>query len=347
MKYDLFYISKEQIFDKDWTKFKKRFPTAHKIENVTSFDAVKKCVLTKLYWIVWDDIEITEQFKFDYDPEEWDQQYTHVFQNADRYNGVCLIPKSASVSKREFDYRFYSNQKKVDIEASRPKPFDIVFISYHEPNAEENYQLLISRVNPSRVHRVDGVNGIHEAHIAAAKLACTAMFWVVDGDAVVVDDFDFLIDLPDKTTVYVWRSRNPINALEYGYGGIKLLPRTLTLEMDINTLDMTTSISNKFRAVNTVSNTNAFNTDEFTTWRSAFRECCKLASRVIDRQHDDETQQRLDTWCTVGVDQPYGKFAIAGALLGRQYGLENKNNPNALIKINDFDWLQGQFNHYE
>jgi hypothetical protein len=106
---------------------------------------------------------------------------------------------------------------------------------------------------------------------------------------------------------------------------------------------MTTSISKKFKAVDAVSNINSFNTDEFTTWRSAFRECCKLSSRAIERQFEEETQQRLDIWCTIGHDAHFGEHAIAGAKAGRQYGLENKNNLEELRKINDFEWLKEKF----
>ena len=38
-----------------------------------------------------------------------------------------------------------------------------------------------------KAKRVHGVKGIHQAHIAAAKLVTTHMFWVVDGDAIVED----------------------------------------------------------------------------------------------------------------------------------------------------------------
>jgi hypothetical protein len=113
--------------------------------------------------------------------------------------------------------------------------------------------------------------------------------------------------------------------------------------MDVNTSDMTTSISKKFKAMNIVSNINAFNTDEFTTWRSAFRECCKLSSRIIERQFEKETQNRLDIWCTEGRDALFGEYAIAGEKAGRQYGLENKNNLEELRKINDFEWLKEKF----
>jgi hypothetical protein len=96
--------------------------------------------------------------------------------------------------------------------------------------------------------------------------------------------------------------------------------------------------------MNIISNITAFNTDPFNTWRSAFRECCKLSSKIIDRQKDNETEERLKTWCTVGVDREFGNWAIQGAIAGSTYGTENKNNPDALKLINDFNWLRNKFN---
>lgn len=218
--------------------------------------------------------------------------------------------------------------------------YDIVFISYQEPNADENFERLRSRFSTAK--RVHGVKGIHQAHIAAAKKCFTKMFWVVDGDAVVLDSFNFdhEVDEFNLNSVHVWRSTNPVNDLIYGYGGVKLLPRKMTLSMDVSTPDMTTSISRHFKSMPQISNITAFNTDPFSTWRSAFRECAKLSSQSIDRQITAETLARLKIWCSSGVDRPYGKYAIAGALAGRSFG---ETHPTELHKINDFDWLKEQF----
>jgi hypothetical protein len=113
--------------------------------------------------------------------------------------------------------------------------------------------------------------------------------------------------------------------------------------MDVSSTDMTTSISKKFNAMPTVSNITAFNTDPFNTWKSAFRECVKLASRSIQGQVDAETANRLDRWCTLVDDAPYGFFAYSGALAGRAYGQENAASTAALSLINDFKWLKTQF----
>jgi len=220
--------------------------------------------------------------------------------------------------------------------------YDIVMITYNEPNGDENFQKLQQRF--PRAKRVHGIKGIHNAHIEAAKQVSSDLFWVVDGDAVIHDDFmfDYVAPHNEKDYVKVWRSINPVNGLEYGYGGVKLLPRALTEHMDTSKPDMTTSISSKFKPMPVVSNYTDFAVDEFTAWRSAFRECCKLSSKVIDRQKSGETDERLETWCT----HAEGKFAdvvLQGANAGVMYGTANKFNKDNLAKINDFDWLLTQF----
>ena len=545
MIYDIFYVSRNTIDEADWLSFNNRFPSSQKIENVKTFSDISKKSFTKLFWVVWNDLTILEDFNFSYIVPKWDEQYIHVFKNAEYFDGVTLFPKNSNISSKEFQHRFYINKKEIDITASVPKPFekfyintyeeyletvnntnsdmfwviwndieldydfnyyvpyydyfhrnithifknsehfdglclfsknttiskkefdhrfftnkkevdlvvskpkiydkfiidsyddyltaknnsstdmfwfipkevlvddnfkfdlyfshhnvidrnmnhvfknmfrgeetytgislisknkelsqkeithrflvekkhhdivasklcpyDIVFISYNEPTADDNFRNLKSRF--PRVKRVHGVKGIHQAHIAAAKLAETCMFWVVDGDAEIVEDFNFdhEVSTYEKDIVHVWRSKNPINDLVYGYGGVKLLPTTMTLNMDTSKPDMTTSISSKFKAVKAVSNITAFNTDPFNTWKSAFRECCKLSSKIIDRQKNEETMHRLEVWCTVGTDRPFGDVAIAGAKAGSEYGSANQGNLEALKKINDFDWLKRKF----
>jgi hypothetical protein len=216
--------------------------------------------------------------------------------------------------------------------------YDIIFISYNEPNADENFTRLKERY--PLVKRVHGVKGIHQAHIAAAKKAFTKMFWVVDADAIVLDNFKFdhVVSEWDLDVVHVWRSRNPINQLEYGYGGVKLLPKHLTLNMDITSTDMTMNISTKFKAMEEISNITAFNTDPFSTWRSAFRECCKL---VVT--NNEESLSRLHQWSTINDTVPYGYYAYLGALSGQAYGQKNASDREALNKINDFTWLQDRW----
>lgn len=430
--YDIIFIGSA---GKQFDKLKSSYPTA---KIATDFQTAKTMCFTKFFWAIWPNINIEDTFKFDYKVDEYSKEYIHIFKNSQNFDGVCLFPKKSQPSSRELNYRFFTNKKEVDINASCPttyqqiyvndyddyvmqlttvtsefvwvipnevetdfmfeyeipywekdnihifknglyndgvilhhknkyiskreyefcwytkkkevpilvsipKPYDIVFISYNEPNADENYNNLLKRF--PRAKRVDGVKGIHQAHIEAAKLCDTTMFWVVDGDAQVVDDFNFDHQVPkwQKDNVFVWRSRNPINNLEYGYGGVKLFPVKETINMDVSKADMTTSISTKFNAMPEVSNITKFNTTEFNTWKSAFRECCKLSSKTIRGQVDNETEERLKIWCEMGEDTLYGKYAIHGACAGRDFGYDNQHQPDKLVLINNFEWLYERF----
>ena len=305
---------------------------------------------TEMFYIIPPTVTVCKDFMFDDYFEHsntFDRHINHVFLNGKFHDGVILCSKYAKISKREWYFKFIANKKEVDIQASTPNPYDIVFISYQEPNADENFENLKTRFPDRVIHRVHGVKGIHQAHIEAAKVCDTPMLYIVDGDAVVVDDFNFDWQVPawQYNHVHVWRSKNPVNGLVYGYGGIKLFPRHETLNMDISKPDMTTSISDKFVAMPKVSNITAFNTDAFNAWKSAFRECAKLSSKVIDRQKSKETNERLSTWCMYMIpDTPFGEDALQGAKAGTAYGTRNKGDVQALKTINDFDWLKEKFN---
>lgn len=302
---------------------------------------------TNLFWITndltKDAYRIPSDFYISYH-EKFSQTQHHLFFDSidgSKIPNIWLINKDTTIT-----YEDMSNDMLHDYETNyglNPKRYDVVFISYHEPNAELNYKKLLKIVPDAK--RVDGVTGIHQAHIAAALLCNTDMFWVVDGDAEIVDGFDFSYRVPkwDNDVVHVWRAQNPINELVYGYGGVKLFPRDLTINMDTSKPDMTTSISKKFKAIPEISNVTAFNTDPYNTWKSAFRECAKLSSKIIDRQNNEETSKRLNIWCTVGNDKKYGNYATAGARQGAVYGYANRDNMENIKLINNFEWLMEQF----
>jgi hypothetical protein len=323
------------------------------VENYNDYLNAFRKTTTELFWVIPSEVEPLDTFNFDLyytqksQKYEYERSMNHVFKNIfgnkEVYTGsIMLMTSEKPVTEREINFRFLMDKIEHNIIASKTKLYDIVFISYNEPNADENYKILKSKYPfAKRVHKV---KGIHKAHIEAAKKATTHMFWVVDGDAIIEDNFkfDYLVTRYERDIVHTWNSKNPMNNLIYGYGGVKLLPRDLTLNMDVNTPDMTTAISKRFKVVNEVSNITAFNTDPFNTWKSAFRECAKLASKTIQGQVNAETEERLNVWCTV-AEGPFAINAIQGARAGRLYGEENAGNLPALSKINDFKWLEEKF----
>ena len=225
---------------------------------------------------------------------------------------------------------------------------DVVMLAYGEEHADENFKR-IQKLAP-HAKRVDNVVGILEAHKAAAQLATTDNFYVVDADAQLVDHFDFSFTpdiikesypgVNESSCVFLWHSVNPVNGLIYGNGGVKLFPRHKLLNATSFQIDMTTTIDAPLVVKQQISNISVFNTDAFSTWRSAFRECVKLS---CVSNPDMDNRYRLDVWCNRGDSNAYGKYAIMGARQGREFGGFYKDDKNNLDKINDYDWLKSIF----
>lgn len=218
--------------------------------------------------------------------------------------------------------------------------YDIFFISFDEPNAEENWQRLKSKFgNAKRVH---GIKGINNAHAACADQSLTKMFWTVDADTIVDDDFnfDYAVMPWDEKYLHVWYSRNPVNGLEYGYGSVKLWPCAVAKKKTGNWLDFTTTVGKIKIIEKTVSTTN-FNTDPFSAWKSGFREAVKLSASVSI--HNTESVSRLLKWASPDDAALYSNEVAQGVLHGIDYFLKNRNSIEKLQLINDFDWLNAEF----
>jgi hypothetical protein len=324
---------------------RKFYSVDNKLTPDLLLDMASSC-MSKCFYLIKTDREILfPNFSFSYSIPEWDKNYMHIWNNdisvrLFNVESVLLSPniytdtslESGSVDIKNIDERIYTNPI-----------FDIIFLSYDEIYADENYTRLKYRF--PRALRSHGVKGIYEAHKTAAKLAESSMFYVVDADADILTtfNFDYNPHSVDRQSVHVWHSRNPVNDLEYGYGGVKLFPTNLLLEYNGSPVDFTTSVSKSFKVIQDVSNVSGFNTDPFSAWRSGFRECAKLASKIIPNQDNTETEYRLNEWCTKGEDREFGDFAIMGAKDGMEFGMTHKDQPDMLGLINDFAWLEKRF----
>jgi hypothetical protein len=229
---------------------------------------------------------------------------------------------------------------------------DVFMLTFGEPDADANFETL-QEVAP-HAQRIDGIEGLLNAHKACAEASKTQYFYVCDADCVLQPNFTFKFQpdarreaypgVPETECVFTYRSHNPINDLIYGYGAVKLFPKKNLLSVDEFKVDMTTSIGAKFKPMFEISNITQFNTDPFNSWRSAFRECTKLSSNIIDHNKQVDDAYRLEVWCTRGDNRKYGEYAVLGAQQGRDFGTHYRGNTEALRKINDWNWLQEQFN---
>jgi len=278
--------------------------------------------------------ELPENFAVQY----YDLAYEHVWVSREGEEKIqvarlCYVEEPRG--RKEFDVTEELNEDQLDV----------IFISYNEPNAENNWNRVKEKAPWAQ--RVDGVKGILNAHKAAAKKSRTDMFYVVDGDAHLIDTwkFNYRPSIFDRDCTYIWAAVNPLTNLTYGHGGVKLFSKEKLLKLKKwRTLDMTTCVSEKIKVMSEVSNVTEFNTDEFSAWKTAFRECVKLSLNVQTDHANENHKVRLDAWQHIDANLSFSRAAMAGALQGMEFFKEHEFDADALTKINDREWLEQRYN---
>jgi hypothetical protein len=239
------------------------------------------------------------------------------------------------VKKELYDYPYIKRAPKLALS----KPLDIVFLSNGETGAEEHYEHLlnITKNLPNRVVRVDGVNGRAAAYHAAAESSNTPWMFTVFAKLKVNPKFDFNWQ-PDRMQVpkhYIFHAKNPVNGLTYGHQAMIAYNKKLTLANDGKGLDFT--LDDEHEVVPLISGTAQYNTDEFSTWRTAFREVIKL------RADDSEvSKERLDAWLNK-AEGDFAQYSIKGALDATNYYDEVEGDFDKLKLSYEWAWLREKF----
>lgn len=216
----------------------------------------------------------------------------------------------------------------------------VIFLSYDEPEAEENFRRLQSLV--PRAGRVHGVNGLDAVYNRAGDLGWTPQVVTVDGDNFVTDSAFFTrrlqINAPELDAVISFSARIAHNGLAYGNGGIKIWPRAALREIRAHDPLRTPGASSDFfermpyvLASGVPSRTSVTGT-ALHAFRAGFREGARLArppgspapsdcpdmgtAEALHRHVSADNLERLRIWCMVGADVENGAWAIHGARLG-------------------------------
>lgn len=285
---------------------------------------------------------------WDYEPDVNDFDRVHVWQRLNPhtnqvhgYGGIRLWPTdhTDNITTDALIYNRIPRLRYVRQPRSVLEPYPVILLSYHEERAQTAFDALQTRSD--NVLWVKDVKGIFNAHKEAAKLAGDSkMFWVVDADAELSSEFDFsyIPDVYDQETVHVWTTINPVTGSKYGYGGVKLFNTSQVMDATSWGLDFTTGLGKKFKAMPEVCGVTKFNTSEYDTWRSAFRECVKLTVST-----DTDAEYRLTEWLNPDETADYYQEAKLGAEQGKAFALANADNLSELDKINDYEWLQKKF----
>lgn len=208
--------------------------------------------------------------------------------------------------------------------------FDVIFLSYDEPNADLHYADLCNKVPWAK--RVHGVKGSDEAHKEAARLSETDWVITVDADNIVDPSFFNLdIDIDNATIeVYSWLAKNKLNGLLYGNGGLKIWKKDFILNMktheasDTDRAQVDFCWENKYVQFKECYSETVVTGSPFQAWRAGFREGVKMtlldgvkvAPQEILERIWWHNIHRLRMWSTVGLHEENGKYAILGARMG-------------------------------
>ena len=244
-----------------------------------------------------------------------------------------VVPKEAKqyVNKELYDYPYIITSSKT----IKSNPLDIIFFSNGEASADKNYEHLLKITHglPNKVTRIDGVNGRVKSQHAAANNSDTAWYFLVNAKLKVSAKFDFSWQ-PDRLQIpkhYIFHATNPINGLVYGHQAIVANNKKLTLANFGTGLDFT--MDSEHEVVPIISGIGMYNSSEWDTWRTAFRECIKLKASGTE-----ENQIRLNTWLTVGLGEFY-QYSLQGAKHAVEYYDEVSGDFEKLRLSYDWDWI--------
>lgn len=225
------------------------------------------------------------------------------------------------------------------------EPLDIVYISNGEPKAEQHYEHLQEIVTKkgakNRIIRIQDVVGRVAAYHAAANISTTRWFFAVFAKLRVNPTFDWGWQ-PDRLKTprhYIFTAINPVNRLNYGHQAIIAYNKKLVLGNNGIGLDFT--MDNDHEVVNMNSGIAMYNTDSWTTWRTAFREAIKLRD-LVDKGIDNDAAYRLERWCSVGIGE-YAADSQRGAVDGIAYWEEVNGDFDKLKLSYDWAWLRKRF----
>jgi hypothetical protein len=240
--------------------------------------------------------------------------------------------------------------------------YDIIYLSYDEPNAEENYADLCSKIPWAK--RVHGVEGSDAAHKACAELSETDRFITIDGDNIIrkeflAKEFDFEAHKELEKCVISWTAENKINGLMYGNGGIKCWPKQYVLNMQTHEnapasnphaqVDFCWDI--EYIQMNSCYSTIMNNATPQQAWRAGFREGVKMSLDQGVRVNYDAFKKnhwknlhRLYIWLMIGADVENGRWAIYGARQGLQMTMCTDWD---FVQVRDFEYLNSFWNQLD
>ena len=246
-----------------------------------------------------------------------------------------VVPKAAIpyIKTQLYDYPYIDKTRYM----LKDQLLDIVFIQNGEPNAAQNFKRLSlsSSAKENRLVAVNNINGRAAAYHAAAEASTTPWFFAVFAKLEVDIDFDWTWqpDRMQQSKHYIFHAKNPCNGLIYGHQAMIAYNRQLVLDNPGVGLDFT--LDSPHEVVPILSGMARYNTSEWQTWRTAFREVLKLRASLPDI----ENEYRITQWLKSTDSVYYSHMSVAGAKDALEYYDQVAGDFDQLKKSYEWEWL--------
>ena len=353
---DTFYLHVPSFLEKTKNlKMLEWFDTLHFVENIT----VPRWPIEKVQFNDDSLVDAVHQHKFAQPVVEfyryptttslvptinlW-QPMTKTIVSLSQDGSHALVPRECKsyLTQQIYDYPYISK----DRSSTQAQLQDIIYISYDEPEAEENWIKLSQQFPNAR--RVHGVAGMENALQAAAKLSSTPWYFAVFAKTKLSEHFDFTF-VPDyfqQPKHYIFDCKNKVNDLVYGHMAVVMYNCALiNTAQSYNELGLDYTMSFPHQVVPILSCYGEFNRTAYHTWRTAFREASKLAY-FLSCNNDVDSEYRLKIW-TTQAHGDHSEWCLRGANDGVEFFKSSQGDLAYMKQSFRWEWLRDYFvTHY-
>lgn len=257
-------------------------------------------------------------------------------------SGSCsLVPRDCVVKREIYEYAHLERDGTL---ATDPN-MDVVFISNGEPQAAINrirLNHIMNRTDGNTVGRyrsakdVTDVQGRLNSYRAAAQKSSTDWFIAVFAKCYVTEEMntlheDWTPDYWQEPKHYIFHNHNMDNRLVYGHMAPIAYNRNLMLD-NPGGLDIT--LAQPHTVVPIVLSQTSLDGDDWTNWRTAFRETIKLL-HYNKTDPTVESEYRLYVWLNHGTP-----CSIKGAQDGKDFYERCGGEEAWLLQTVEWDWLR-------
>ena len=217
--------------------------------------------------------------------------------------------------------------------------YDVFFISYKEPNCEENWQRVLT-LHPE-AKRIDKIQGIDVAHMMCHDMSNTDKFWTIDGDNWLFKKLDFQFDTDGLIFL---NSLDVIDGVISSVGSVKLWTKDSLINTNMSKGDFCKNATKEYQVIDVIASEHRYNTTINSTWKTCFRHMVKCYSGIITHEVLKENIQRCENFEYYDDGKNNAIWGHRAFLDAREYVEQCNGDFDKINLINDYDWLETKSN---